>query len=53
MCGLAGVKEYRLKHKKDGSYVLQLKVVLQQCDYNHNKMKDVVKWEDVETVEEK
>lgn len=53
MCGLAGVKEYRLKHKKDGSYVLQLKVILSACDYKHSKMKNIVKWEDVETVEEK
>lgn len=53
MCGLTGVKEYRLKHKKDGSYVLQLKVVSTVADYNHNKMKDIVRWEDVETAEEK
>lgn len=45
-------KEYRLLHKKDGSYVLQTLVITMVCDYNHNKMKEIERWEDVETVEE-
>ena len=48
-----GEKEYRLLHKKDGSYVLQIKVVSYKADYNRNEMKPVITWEDVETKEEK
>lgn len=48
-----GEKEYRLLHKKDGSYVLQLKIEKYVVDYSNNKMKPKVCWIDVETKEEK
>jgi hypothetical protein len=45
-------KEYRLLHKKDGTYVLQVKIVYTYIDYGENKIKYRYHWSNVETVEE-
>lgn len=46
-------REYRLMHRKDGSYVLQIKSEKQVVDYHTNGMKTIVHWIDVETKEER
>ena len=46
------MNEYRLLHKKDGTYVLQVKVIQHVVDYNENKIKEKPVWVNVETAEE-
>ena len=46
-------KEYRLLHKKDGTYVLQIKTTYEYVDYGENKIKRRYAWINVETAEEK
>lgn len=48
---LSGAKDFRLLHKKDGTYVLQALIEHYTLDAEGNH--DVYfRWEDVETVEE-
>lgn len=44
-------KYYRLKHNKDGSYILQKGVEIPYID-DHNVVRYCIEWEDIETIEE-
>ena len=43
--------EYRLVHKSDGTYILQVKEVLSIVDYDKGEVKKKVVWKDLETIE--
>lgn len=50
---LSGAREYRLLHKKDGTYVLQVKMEdFESIDEDSRIYTCVEYWEDLETVEE-
>lgn len=46
-------RDYRLVHKKDGSYVLQVGITIYKVDENFKIIGEDVEWIDIETVEEK
>ena len=43
--------EYRLVHKSDGTYILQVKERIQCVDYEKNEVKTKEVWKDQETIE--
>lgn len=49
---ISGAKEYRLLHKKDGTYVLQTKKDWYAYDEETNSPQHGFYWEDLETAEE-